>query len=60
MYFLENDGEVSALNKSFWNTFKPFISSKGNFFSDNIIIEATNDTTLTVKGSNLVSIKAKD
>ena len=26
---------------------------------DNIIIEAPNDTTLTIQGGNLVSIKAK-
>ena len=28
--------------------------------NDKIIIEAPNDTTLTIKGGNLVSIKAKD
>ena len=28
--------------------------------NDNIIIEAPNDTNLTIKGGNLVSIKAKD
>ena len=28
--------------------------------NDNIIIEAPNDTTLTIKGGNLVSIKAKN
>ena len=28
--------------------------------NDNVIIEAPNDTTLTIKGGNLVSIKAKD
>ena len=28
--------------------------------NNNIIIEASNDTTLTIKGSSLVSIKAKD
>ena len=28
--------------------------------NDNIIIEAPNDTNLTIKGGNLASIKAKD
>ena len=60
MYFQENANEGSASSKSFWNTVKPFISSKGTFSNDNIITEAPNDTTLTIKGGNLVSIKAKD
>ena len=36
------------------------ISSKGTWSNDNIIIEAQNDATVTLKGGNLVSIKAKD
>ena len=59
-YFEENASEGSASSKSFWNEFKPFISSKGTLSNDNIIIEAPNDTTLTIKGGSLVSIKAKD
>ena len=59
-YFQENTSEGSASSKSFWNAVKPFISSKGNLSNDNIIIEAPNDNTLTIKGGNVVSIIAKD
>ena len=59
-YFQENASKRSAPSKSLWNTVKPFISSKGTLSNDNIIIEDPNDATLTIKGGNLVSIKAKD
>ena len=59
-YFQENASESSASSKSFWNAVKPFISIKETLTNDNIIIEALNDTNLTIKGGNLVSIKAKD
>ena len=59
-YFQENASEGSASSKSFWNTVKSFISSKESLSNDNIFIEAPNGTTLTIKGVNLVSIKAKD
>ena len=59
-YFQENAGEGSASSKSFWNTVKPFISSKGALPINDIIIEAPNDITLTIKGGNLVSMKTKD
>ena len=39
----------SASSKSFWNIVKDFICSKGAFSNDNIIIEAPNDATLTIK-----------
>ena len=59
-YFQENASEGSASSISFWNTVKSFISSKESLSNDNIFIEAPNGTTLTIKGVNLVSIKAKD
>ena len=59
-YFQENASEGSASSKSFWNTVKSFISSKESLSNDNIFTEAPNGTTLTIKGVNLVSIKAKD
>ena len=59
-YFQENASKGSASSKSFWNKVKSFISSRGTLSNDNIIIEAPTDTTLTIKGGNLVSIKAKD
>ena len=59
-YFQENASEGSASSKYFWNTVKHFITSKVTLSNDNIITEARNDTTLTVTGGNLVSIKAKD
>ena len=59
-YFQENSSEDSALSKSFWDTVQLFISSKGTLSNDNIIIDALNVTTLTIKGGNIVSIKAKD
>ena len=59
-YFQENGSEGSPSSKSFWNTIKTLTGSKGIFSNDNIIIGATNDTTLTVKEGNLVSIKTKD
>ena len=59
-YFQENATEGFASSKSFWDTAKPFISSKGTLSNDNIIIEAPNDTTLTIKADNIVSIKSKD
>ena len=59
-YFQENANEGSVSNKSFWNTFKPFISNKGTLSNDNIIIESADDITLKVKNGDLVSIKAKD
>ena len=59
-YSQENASKRSAPSKSLWNTVKPFISSKGTLSNDNIIIEDPNDATLTIKGGNLVSIKAKD
>ena len=59
-YFKENAGEGSASGKSFWNTVKPFISSKGTLSNDNIIIEATSDTNVKVKGEGVVSVKAQD
>ena len=37
-YFQENAIEGSALSQSFWDTVKPFISSKGTLFIDNMII----------------------
>ena len=58
-FFQENASEGSASSKYFWNTVKPFISTKGTLSNDNII-EAPNDTTLTIKRDNIVSIKAKD
>ena len=58
-YFQDNANEGSATSKSFWNIVKPFISSKRTLSRYNIIIEAPNNTTLTVKG-NLVYIKAKN
>ena len=39
---------------------KPFMRSKGTLSNDNIIIEAPNESRLTVKRCNLVSIKAKN
>ena len=57
--FHENANEGSASIKSCWNTINPFISSRGNLSGNNIIIEALNDTNLTVNGSNSVFIKAK-
>ena len=59
-YFQENASETSSSSKSFWNTVKSFISSNGTLSNYNIIIEAPNDTTLTTKGGNLVSIRAKN
>ena len=60
-YFQKNcSSEGSASSKSFWNTVEPFISSKGTLSNGNIIIETPNGTTLTIKGANLESIKAKD
>ena len=58
-YFQGNTSEGSASSKSFWNTVNPFIRNKGTLSSDNIIIKDPNDTTIVVKGGNLVSIKAK-
>ena len=58
-YFQWNTSEGSASSKSFWNTVNPFIRNKGTLSSDNIIIKDPNDTTIVVKGGNLVSIKAK-
>ena len=60
MYFQKNAREGSASSKSFWNTVNPFISCKGTLSNDKIIIKALNNTTLSMKGSNLVFIKAKD
>ena len=59
-YFQENACGNSASSKSFWNTVKSFIRSKGTLSNDKIITGAPNDTTLTIKGGNLVSRKAKD
>ena len=59
-YFQENASQDSASGKSLCNTVKSFISSKGTLSNDNIIVEAPNGTTLTIKEGNLVSIKAKD
>ena len=53
IYFQKNASEGSASSKYFWNTVKPFKISKGTLSHDNIL-------TLTIKGGNLVSIKAKD
>ena len=53
-YFQENTSEGSTLSKSFWNTVKPFIRSKGTLSNDHIFIEAPNDTTLTIKEVNFV------
>ena len=58
-YFQENVSESSASSKYFWNTVQYFISSKGTLSNDNIIVEAPNDTTLIIKGGNLVYIKLK-
>ena len=58
-YFQENGSEGSPPSKSFWNTTKTLVDHKGTLSNDNIVIGATNDTTLTVKGGILVSIKAK-
>ena len=60
MYFQKNANEGSASSKSFWNTVNPFISCKGTLSNDKIIIKAPNNTTVSIKGSNLVSIKTKD
>ena len=56
----QKPGEGSATSKSFWKTVKPFISTKGTLSNDNIIIEASSDSTINIKGGNPVSIKAKD
>ena len=50
IYFLKHAGEGSATGKQFWNTVKPFISSKGILSDDNIIIEAQEDSTVNIKG----------
>ena len=52
---------VKALHQVnlFCNTVKALISSKGTLSNDNII-ESPIGAILTVKGGNLVSIKAKD
>ena len=60
IYFQTNASDGSASSKYFWNTVKPFKISKGTLWHDKIITEAPIDTTLTIKGGNLVSIKAKD
>ena len=52
--------EGSTTGKSFWKTVKPFISTKGTLSSDNIIIEAPNDTTINVKEGDSISTKRKD
>ena len=49
IYFQVHAGEGSATGKSFWKTVKPSISTKGTLSSDNIIIEAPNDTTINIK-----------
>ena len=60
IYFQVHAGEGSTTGKSFWKTVKPFISTKGTLSSDNIIIEAPNDTTINIKEGDSISIKAKD
>ena len=60
IYFQVHAGEGSTTVKSFWKTVKPFISTKGTLSSDNIIIEAPNDTTINIKEGDSISIKAKD
>ena len=60
IYFQVHAGEGSATGKSFWKIVKPFISTKGTLSSDNIIIEAPNDTTINIKEGDSISIKAKD
>ena len=49
IYFQVHAGEGSATGKSFWKTVKAFISTKGTLLSDNIIIEAPNDTAINIK-----------
>lgn len=46
--------------KPFWDTSKPFIISKGTLLNDNIITSAKIDSTINVKGTKLVFIKARD
>ena len=60
VYFQKHAGEGSATGKQFWNTVKPFISSKGSFSNDNIIIEAGKDSTVAIKGGDEISVQAKD
>ena len=60
IYFQKHAGEGSAIGKQFWNTFKPFISSKGTLSDDNIIIEAQEDSTVNIKGGYQISLQAKD
>ena len=60
IYFQKHAGEGSATGKQFWNTVKPFISSKGTLSDDNIIIEAQEDSTVNIKGGYQISLQAKD
>ena len=60
IYFQKHAGEGSATGKQFWNTVKPFISSKGTLSDDNIIIEAQEDSTVNIKGGYQISLQTKD
>ena len=60
VYFQENASEGSTSTKKFWSTVKPFVSSKGTLSNDNIIIEASNDSTVNIKGGESVHVKTKD
>ena len=60
IYFQKHAGEGSTTGKQFWNTVKPFISSKGTLSDDNIITEAQEDSTVNIKGGYQISLQAKD